>query len=140
MSLEESELRYSGDVVGNAEGRVEFDTSSSGATTDVLMYALATDGDGKEQMFTNNTVHWSANGAAGEGETFSVMRLLKNTDTSSSDEDALTWDVYGGFEYGSNKYWMTASDQSTSGDEWFYVTGNGGYGASSVLSWYVLSG
>ncbi len=112
-----------------------FDSSSSGANTDMLLSAQVTDGNYKEQMYTSNTVHWDADDAAGEGNVKSVLRLLQNRDTLSAAEGALAWDAYGGFEYGSNKYWMSMSDKSTSGDELFYVSGSGGYGASSALHW-----
>ena len=117
--MDESLLRMNGDVVGDVTGRIDYVVPASGMSGDLHLAGDAHDGSAAEVMFTDSRGRWDVNSAEGVLDLGSVFRV-----------SGFDWNVSGTMDYGSNSYSLVANDLSLSGDELFYVMGEGGYGGN----------
>ena len=122
-SLDESVLYLNEVKEGTAVGYLSSDVSGSGDTVTIYLSALVNNGNGKEQIATNNTVMWLSPASwstAGNISAVSVFRLI----------DLVDWNAMGMFEYSEDSYSVMVSDYSQSGNQIFLTEGNGRFGGS----------
>ena len=120
-SLTDSSLFLNGVKEGDAVGYLSADTSINGDAAVIYLYALAKNGNEKEQVYTNNTVSWSSDSSwldAGDIEVSSAFRLI----------DIVNWNAMGQLEYGEQQYYIQSSDYGASGNQVYFVEATGGYG------------
>ena len=128
-SLTDSAVYTNDAKVGDAVGYVSSSVSSTGVDGHLTFYTAVRDGDEEQQLLSNNTAVWFSPSSqwlnAGSISATSVFQLVNSVD----------WDAQGSGVYGDNRYTISASDRSVSGDNLFDLYGTGGYGGESVLEW-----
>jgi hypothetical protein len=125
---------------GSATGQLIFDVDKSGNNGNVMYNANVTGDVSSSQTdqvyYSNQVLSWSSmNGWTTDGsiavQSQSVWYTFAN------------WNASGSFNYGDNKYAITATENDFNSvasysdiySNEFYVTVSGGYGASSPLVW-----
>ena len=124
-SLDESLLRMYDSDYGSATSRIDYAVPADGMSGELHIAADVKNGDAAEVAFTDSLGRWDVTSADGSLGVMSVFRV-----------SGLDWNVTGAMDYGSNAYSVFANDLSLSGDELFYITGDGGYGGDSY-AWLV---
>jgi len=108
----------------DAVGYIGAAVSSNGNTADIMLSALANNGQEVEQFFTNNTVQWNSPSAqwtdSGRLAVFSAVRVIQTTD----------WIVNAMLQYGNSLYSVLVSDYGTAGNQLFLASGDGAYGGN----------
>jgi hypothetical protein len=110
-----------GSKLGDAAGKLSAATSSSWDAATYKLVTVVHDDETVEQMYTNNTVHWSSPTVWKEAGVLSTTSWLRIIDT-------VDWHATGKMQYGDNKYYIMASDYTSAGSQVFYSYGEGGYG------------